>query len=50
MLNISRRCTDKIITRALLLDGKPLVAILRPGAEDCETCFDSDQLKQNLEA
>ncbi len=47
MLTIKRTCTNKIITRALAVEGKPLVAILRPGAEDCEPCFDRQQL-QNL--
>jgi hypothetical protein len=47
MLTIKRTCTNKIITRALEVEGKPLVAILRPGAEDCEPCLDQQQL-QNL--
>ena len=47
MLTIKRTCTNKIITRALAVEGKPLVAILPPGAEDCEPCFDQQQL-QNL--
>ena len=47
MLTIKRTCTNKIITRALALEGKPLVAILRAGAEDCEPCFNQQQL-QNL--
>ena len=45
MLTIKRTCTNKIITRALALEGKPLVAILRPGAEDCEPCFDTQKLQ-----
>jgi len=47
MLSIKRTCTNKIITRALELDGKSLVAVLRQGAEDCEPCSNVQQL-QNL--
>ena len=47
MLTIKRTCSNKIITRALAVEGRPLVAILPPGAEDCEPCFDQQQL-QNL--
>ncbi len=49
MLSIKRTCTNKIITRALELDGKPLVAVLRQGAEDCEPCSDVQQLQNLLE-
>jgi hypothetical protein len=49
MLTIKRTCTNKIITRALRMDGKPLIAILRPGAEDCEPCADVQQLQNLLE-
>ena len=49
MLTIKRTCTNKIITRALRLDGKPLVAILRQGAEDCEPCSDQQQLQDLLD-
>ena len=49
MLTIKRTCTNKIITRALRMDGKPLVAILRPGAEDCEPCADVQQLQKMLD-
>ena len=48
MLTIKRTCTNKIITRALGLEGKPLVAILYPGAEDCEPCADAQQLQKLL--
>lgn len=48
MLTIKRTCTNKIITRAVELDGKPLVAVLRPGAEDCEPCSDVRQLQRLL--
>ena len=49
MLTIKRTCTNKIITRALELDGQSLVAILRPGAEDCEPCYDPLQLQSLLD-
>jgi len=49
MLIIKRTCTNKIITRALELDGKPLVAVLRHGAEDCEPCSDAKQLQNMLD-
>jgi len=49
MLTIKRTCTNKIITRALRLDTRPLVAILRHGAEDCEPCSDLQQLQRLLD-
>ena len=49
MLTIKRTCTNKIITRALGLNGKPMVAILRPGAEDCEPCVDAKQVQKLLD-
>lgn len=49
MLTIKRTCTNKIITRALGLGGKPLFAILRHGAEDCEPCPDLQQLQRLLD-
>lgn len=49
MLTIKRTCTNKIITRALELDGQSLVAILRPGAEDCEPCYDPQQLQSLID-
>ena len=50
MLTIKRSCSYKIITRAVQLDGKPLVALLMPGADDCEPCLDQDQLQARLDA
>jgi hypothetical protein len=47
MLTIKRTCANKIISRALELDSKPLVAVLRAGADDCEPCSNVQQL-QNL--
>jgi hypothetical protein len=50
MLTIERTCSIKIITRALNSEGKPLVALLMPGAEDCEILLDRDQLQASLDA
>lgn len=50
MLTIRRTCSNKIITRALESAGQPLVALLEPGAEDCEVCLDPDQLRARLDA
>ena len=47
-LAIKRTCTNKIITRALILEGQPLIAILHPGAEDCDPCEDEQQLLDQL--
>ena len=49
MLAIKRTCSNRIITRALNADGEPLVALLLPGAEDCEICSDARQLQARLE-
>jgi hypothetical protein len=49
MLTIKRTCTNKIITRALQLEGQPLIAILCPGADDCTPCENEDQLLDLLE-
>jgi hypothetical protein len=50
MLTIKRTCSNRIITRALNADGEPLVALLLPGAEDCEVCRNARQLQARLEA
>ena len=50
MLTIRRTCSNRLITRALESEGRPLVALLEPGAEDCEVCLDPDQLRARLEA
>lgn len=50
MPTIKRSCSYKIITRAVQLDGKPLVALLMPDADDCESCLDQDQLQAGLDA
>lgn len=49
MLRIKRTCTNKIITRALGLEGKPLVAVLLPDAEDCIPCADAEQLRNLMD-
>ncbi len=49
MLTIKRTCTNKIITRALQLEGQPLIAILCPGADDCNPCDNEKQLLEMLE-
>ena len=50
MQTIGRRASYRIITRAVKLDGGPLVALLAPGADDCEPCADADQLQARLDA
>ncbi len=50
MLTIRRTCSNRIITRALASEDRPLVALLAPGAEDCEVCLDPDQLRARLDA
>lgn len=49
MVKIKRTCANKIITRALQIDSKPLLAILLPDAEDCIPCSDVLQLGRLLE-
>lgn len=49
MLTIRRSCSYKIITRAVQFEGKPLVGLLRAGAEDCEYELDRDQLQARLD-
>ena len=50
MLTIKRTCSNRIITRALECEGRPLVALLEPNAEDCEICLDPDRLQARLDA
>ena len=38
VLTIDRSASYRIITRALQSRRRPLVGLLEPGAEDCETC------------
>jgi len=50
MLTIKRTCSNRIITRALEAGGRPLVALLMPGAEDCEVCETTRELQARLDA
>jgi len=50
MLTIKRGCSYEIITRAVHLGDRPLVALLLPGADDCGLCLDQDQLQASLDA
>ena len=49
-LTIQRSCSYRIITRAVNLEGQPLVALLMPGAADCEPCLDQHRLQASLDA
>jgi hypothetical protein len=49
MLKILRSCSYKIITRAVQAENRPLVATLRPNANDCDICHDRDQLRARLD-
>jgi hypothetical protein len=50
MLTIKRGCSYKIITRAVQMEGQPLVALLTPAGEDCEPCLDQNKLQASLDA
>jgi hypothetical protein len=50
MLTIKRNCSYRIITRAVQMEGQPLVALLTPADEDCEPCLDQNQLQTSLDA
>jgi len=50
MLTINRNCSYRIITRAVQMEGQPLVALLTPAGEDCEPCLDQSQLQASLDA
>ena len=50
MLTIKRSCSYRIITRAVQMEGQPLVALLMPAGEDCEPCLDQHQLQARLDA
>ena len=49
MLTIKRSCSYRIITRAVQIEGQPLVALLMPAGEDCEPCLDRNQLQASLD-
>jgi hypothetical protein len=50
MMTIRRSCSYRIITRAVNAEGQPLVGLLAPGADDCESCLDADQLRAAVKA
>lgn len=50
MLTIRRSASYRIITRAVNLDRRPLIALLNPDADDCQPCSDIDQLQSGLQA
>ena len=49
-LTIQRGCSYRIITRAVAMEGQALVALLMPGADDCEPGLDPDQLQHDLDS
>jgi hypothetical protein len=50
MMTIKRRCSYRIITRAVNAEDRPLVALLEPGADDCNPCLEGDQLQAAIDA
>jgi hypothetical protein len=50
MMTINRSCSYRIITRALNAENRPLVALLDPGADDCNPCLEADQLQAAIDA
>jgi hypothetical protein len=50
MMTIKRSCSYRIITRAVNADDRPLVALLTPGADDCNLCLDAGQLQTAVDA
>lgn len=48
MLSIRRSASYRIITRAVDIDGQPLVASLAIDADDCLPCDDAQQLQDRL--
>jgi len=50
MPSIRRSCSNRIITRALEAEGRPLLAMSQPGVEVCEIGADAKQLRTRLEA
>ncbi len=49
-LTIRRTASYRIITHALEHGDRPLVGLLEPGADDCQTGLDPDQLRAKLDA
>jgi hypothetical protein len=50
MMTIKRGCSYRIITRAVNAEDHPLVALLEPGAADCNPCLEADQLQAAIDA
>jgi len=50
MLTINRCCSNRIITRALTLDGKPYTAVLPIGSDDCTAADNIVELQDMLDA
>jgi len=50
MLTIKRGCSYRIINRALEFEGRPLLGLLQPDADDCAICIDRNQLMASLDA
>jgi hypothetical protein len=50
MMTIKRGCSYRIITRAVNAENRPLVALLEPGADDCNPCLEADQLQAAIDA
>ena len=50
MMTIRRSCSYRIITRAVNAEDRPLVALLEPGADDCNPCLEADQLQATIDA
>ena len=50
MMTIRRSCSYRIITRAVTAEDRPLVALLEPGADDCNPCLEADQLQATIDA
>jgi hypothetical protein len=49
MMTIKRSCSYRIITRAVNAEDRPLVALLEPGADDCNPCLEADQLQAAID-
>lgn len=50
MPTLRRSGSNRILTRALQAESGPLVALLKPGAGDCEACGDARRLQARLDA
>ena len=50
MLTINRCCSNRIITRALALEGSPYTALLPQSGEDCISADNTSELQNLLNA